>query len=120
MKIFILEDNQERIKIFLEKYPKAIVAKTATDAIAILSKQKTWDKIFLDHDLGNEIFVDVNVQNTGSEVARWMSEHPIEGEIIIHSLNPIGVRHMMALLPKAEYIPFYRLQTILKYGDVYI
>ena len=107
-KIFILEDMDMRISFFkkiLSDYNLTIV-KTAKEAIEILSKNLDFDILFLDHDLGDRIFVNTKDENTGSTVATFLSDKEVKGRIIIHSYNPVGAKHMLGLLPKAIYIPF--------------
>ena len=107
MKILVLEDMETRINYFkqhLEGNNLTIVS-TAKDAIDILDKDLEWDYLFLDHDLGNKVFVDINMENTGSTVAKFLSDKNITANIIIHSWNPVGAQNMLYYLPKAKYIP---------------
>lgn len=97
MRIFILEDDHERIKTFRSKLigHELVVAETAQQAINILGTHKDattrdsrFDLIFLDHDLGGEQMVTTSGRNTGSEVVRWMTlEMGKCPSVIIHSLN---------------------------------
>lgn len=108
MRIFILEDNQERIEAFkkyLNSHELTIVSE-ALEAIKLLEKDLNYDFIFLDHDLGGQIFVNVAEENTGSTVARYLTDKEIKGNIIIHSFNPIGAKNMLNYLPNAYYVPF--------------
>ena len=107
-KIFILEDNIERQKLFrrvLGEYNLTIVD-NAKDAITSLKEDLEFDILFLDHDLGNMVYVDISEENTGSMVAKFLSDKTINGKIIIHSFNPVGAKYMLELLPKAIYVPF--------------
>ena len=56
--------------------------------------------LFLDHDLGGEVYVDTGREDTGSEVARWLSQHPefIPNQVVLHSHNDGGVKNMYSLL----------------------
>lgn len=108
MKIFILEDDINRINAF-QKYlgnHSLTIVSEAMEAIKILEKDITFDLMFLDHDLGGQIYVDVNEENTGSTVAKYLSGKEFKGQIIIHSFNPIGVQNMINYLPNSLYIPF--------------
>ena len=109
MKIFILDDMQERHDACRKKFPDAEIISTydAKGAIAILSANLSYDLIALDHDLGGKIFISTSEENSGSTVAKFLADKDIKCKIIIHSLNYWGAKNMMSYLPKAEYIPFY-------------
>jgi CheY-like chemotaxis protein len=119
LKVFILEDDPERIRRFRESLLGAHIVDNVTDAIEAL-KNNNFDTLLLDHDLGGEIFVPMGNQNTGSGLARWMSDNVdkypqhIDAQIIIHSYNPGGSDNMLSTLLTAGYtcvskIPFYKL-----------
>lgn len=109
VKFFILEDDQERVKHFVQRFrelkSKGVeVSYKLTDkadrAIDMLSKEE-FDIIFLDHDLGGEVYVDTNHENTGSEVARFINGSELEfknTQCIIHSMNTPAARHMNELI----------------------
>jgi len=118
MKILIVEDNEDRNDCFkevLERADLAIVG-TSYDAIQLLKKNK-YDFIFLDHDLGihpvtKEPTDDVMLPSgdgTGYEVAQFIaaSKKNQDTPTIIHSFNPEGAKQMMAVLPDADYFPFW-------------
>jgi len=77
-------------------------AKVKYDAFA------PFDLIFLDHDLGGDVYVDSEEKNTGNQFAKWLcqSKSLKDTPIIIHSLNYYGVQNMKRFLPKALEIPF--------------
>jgi len=106
MRILILEDSSERHKKFrkfLHNHQVTIVA-NVPEAIGLLTNQ-TWDCLFLDHDLGDQIMV-ASGSGTGYEVARWLEEHPDRHpkKIVLHTFNPNGLEQMQAALPQA--IPY--------------
>jgi len=108
MRFFILEDMDIRIEAFKKWYGEQhelVIAKNATEAIDILSKDLNFDVLFLDHDLGDRIFVSTKDENTGSTVAQFLEGKDIRGEIIIHSWNSVGAKNMLSYLPQAKYIP---------------
>lgn len=123
MRIFILEDNLNRIAAFRRKLigHDVTVAETAQDAINILGSQKNletreslFDLIFLDHDLGGEEGVSPSNRNTGSAVVRWMErERPHCPPVIIHSHNPGAASSMHKNLKEGGFeshlIPFSSL-----------
>lgn len=110
-KIFFLDDMEVRYKSFISYFPNNVItwAKSAEEAIDILSKDLSWDLITLDHDLGNRIFVPSEDENTGYQVAKFLSDKDIKCEIIIHSMNYNGAMKMISLLPNAKYKPVFWL-----------
>lgn len=111
MKIFILEDNPERMKFFrwyfsVEKF-QIFHADNVFDAEIIYEKEEPFDLLLLDHDLGGEVYVDSNNQNTGYQFAKFLITKDLKNiPLIIHSLNPYGVDNMKSLLPQAHCISF--------------
>ncbi len=116
MKIFILEDTEERIKRFCHDLVnhKLFVYDNVDMAKEDFNKHGPYDAIFLDHDLDQKIFVDSDDDNTGYKFAVYMSEQGHDGKnVIIHTLNPAGARRMMHALPKAQYVPFINIKRVL-------
>lgn len=116
LRILVLEDMSARIEYFKDRLKGHDVYyfDTAEDAIQALSliKDKPWDMIFLDHDLGGRVFVSSSDPNTGYAVAEYISNNDIDAkQIIIHSLNPAGAQRMKAVLPQANVIPYTMLRT---------
>ena len=115
MRIFILEDDQERVELFKEvlKNDELTIVDTAESAIELLN-MLSFDLILLDHDLGGLQMVGTNNTNTGSEVVRWMVMN--QGDfptIIVHSHNPPAAESMQNQLRDNGYtchrIPFSKL-----------
>lgn len=106
MKTLILEDDPERHSAFLEMDPEAVIVETVKGAIRYLETE-TWDRLFLDHDLGGAQMV-ASGPGTGYEVAVWLEEHPDRQPkwIYLHSLNPAGRARMKQALPKAQERPW--------------
>jgi len=109
MRALVLEDDKNRVKEFKQRMLEigcvADYVDTARAAIDLLRK-KTYDVIFLDHDLGGEVFADITDSNTGSEVARWISGNPVGCPVVIHSLNPVGADNMKKCIEGAVHVPF--------------
>ncbi len=110
-KVLILEDDIERMKHFKRSlhplYAEMTHVETAKECIKQMKENK-FDWIFLDHDLGGETFVSTDNENTGSEVARWMSNNLNrfkDSEIIIHSYNAPAAKIMQGYIPSAAYWP---------------
>ena len=104
--ILVLEDDPERCKHFSRNWGNHLIQFTdqAEEAKHLMQTFK-FDLLFLDHDLGGEVYVDSDHKNTGAEVARWL-EDPLNHHcrpyvIVIHTLNPIGRRYMAQALPSA-------------------
>jgi CheY-like chemotaxis protein len=109
MRALILEDDKERHKQFKQRMLEIgcvyDLVETASSAIDLL-KTKKYDIIFLDHDLGGEVYVSEQEKNTGSEVARYLNQNTVQSIVIIHSLNPSGSEYMQSLIPGSHRIPF--------------
>jgi len=116
MKILVLEDDVERIRQFRNSFEflKGIMdieridyCDTAQNCIEMLKTTK-YGLIFLDHDLGGEVFVNTDNTNTGSEVARWIEQNPLESgqQVILHTANPTGAQYMKNLIADSIHVPF--------------
>lgn len=102
--ILFLDDTPERRRKFLSKYPAAKCVSTVKDCIEWLQKGD-FVTLFLDHDLGGEVFVDSDREDCGAEACRWLTRNtpPHLAEIILHSHNPMGVSVMLELLKPTRY-----------------
>jgi len=102
MKIFVLEDDENRI----ERFKQALKQHDVDYVIDISDVENgyhpPYDLYFLDHDLGGLIYVDSHAQNTGYTFCKWLYEnHPEEkGVVVIHSLNPSGTDNMKSFLDR--------------------
>jgi len=110
MKILVLEDDQNRIEEFKKSFRsehRVIYTDDAEMAINHL-KENTFDILFLDHDLGGCVYVDTNEYQTGSTVAKWLSENKdrMPPRVILHTLNSYGATNMKSYIPHAQIIPF--------------
>jgi len=113
MNIFFLDDDKTRIEVFSALCSDAVIVETSLEAISAIGS-KSWDIVFLDHDLGGEQFIDSGRKDTGAEVARWIVKNkPKIDLIVVHSYNPDGAENMRSLLSQAGYnvkkIPFSNL-----------
>ena len=109
MKILILEDNIERIKVFKTHLfnEEKDFCTTAEQAIELLTAKK-YDLVYLDHDLEGKPYEDSNYKNTGYQVAKVIpTTINKDTQIIIHSMNPIGAKAMRDVIgDNATYTPF--------------
>ena len=104
-RVLILDDDEDRHVAFRKKYPTAELTHVYTSKEAIKKlENESFDWVFLDHDLGGQMMVKSG-DDTGYEVANWMSEHidrlPTKG-ILLHSLNPVGRKNMMNVLRRVD------------------
>lgn len=108
MNILVVEDNPFRIKKFERALIGSVVDYTdnAHEGI-IFVKEREYDIIFLDHDLGGREHVSSNDLNTGFQVAKAIKGTPNESAfIVIHSANPVGAKNMQQQLPQAITVSF--------------
>jgi len=113
MNILFLDDDHHRIKQFRSKVPFVTITETSQDCIEQLNA-RDWDMVFLDHDLGGEVYADSQRTDTGMEVVRHIVKHaPRIGELYIHSGNEPARKEMTAKLVDAGYtatpMPFWQL-----------
>jgi hypothetical protein len=76
------------------------------------------DALFLDHDLGGEVYVDSSRKDCGMEVVRFIVENkPKVSQIIVHTLNQNAGINMTNQLRNAgyevKYIPFLYFTQLL-------
>src|SRR6478609_2503109 len=100
MKIFIFEDNQDRIETFKKVLPKnynLVICDNIEIAKAILlDNLAKFDVAFLDHDMDQKSFVPSNDPNTGYQVAKFIVENGIYfKQVFVHSMNPSGAENIM-------------------------
>lgn len=113
MKILILDDDFIRHEHFSKKFSESILKHVYNSEMCIEAlKNEDWDVVFLDHDLGGKIYVNSNEENTGYQVAKWLSNHKdrIPNKIFIHSYNSVGSKNMKSLLPNSILCPGVWLQ----------
>jgi len=101
MRILCLEDNPIRIEAIkqLFKNQDIIIVDNVKEAKE-LSLLNDFKVLLLDHDLGGQIWVDPEEENTGYSFVKWLVENNLcrNSLIYIHSLNPIGANKMLNYL----------------------
>lgn len=109
--MFILEDNENRIKTFKQNLiGNELFIASDVEIAKVMLKFNQVDFIFLDHDLGGDTMVNSNFPNTGYQLARWIKENNITYKrLIVHSLNSVGALNIKSIIPEADLIPFYKL-----------
>lgn len=127
--ILFLDDDGNRTKTFVSRVPSALTHSTA-DSICqgIAAAKEAGEKVkylFLDHDLGGEIYVDSNREDCGMEVVRFLAKNVAEyitviDTIIVHSHNQPAAERMVYNLREygynTYYVPFIQLREMLKDG----
>ncbi len=100
-----LDDDPERAARFLEQYPDAVWVQTVPECVEKLAEP--WDEVHLDHDLGGEQFVDVNRDDCGMEVVRWLGKHRPKhlrrSQFRVHSHNIAAAFEMVMCLQALGY-----------------
>jgi len=105
MDILFLDDDPERTRSFQSIVPYADCVKTAEECIETLQSNDRWDIVFLDHDLGGEVYVDSNKPDCGMEVVRWIcNTKPDIDRVIVHTMNPPAALRMEMALKFSGYI----------------
>lgn len=68
----------------------------------------SYDVLFLDHDLGD--------QGDVYDILRKYDLSYFEGDVVIHSMNPVGARNLAALFPNANVsiIPYSKILSLVK------
>lgn len=112
MKVLFLDDNLDRIAAAEKSFRKheLVVEMTADKTIVQLAAQ-VFDLVMLDHDLGQQAFVNSDREDCGMEVVRWIEKnHPPIKQVVVHSWNPVGrimAERLQAAGYNASYQPFY-------------
>lgn len=116
VRVFILEDMEERIRIFFQlldgKDHVVCVARNYEEAIECVNNSEPFDIAFLDHDLCiDDIMCDPKVggsERTGTDFAGWLANslslNDMPTRIVIHSMNPIGARAMKSIFNNAGHV----------------
>mgnify|MGYP001593593680 CR=1 FL=1 len=113
--ILVVEDSEERKVWFREQYKDAdelVFTDDPDEAIRLLSREKEWDVLFLDHDLGRE-------PKSGRNVTLWLCEQPRAHQkdvyTLVHSVNVVSgpkiEREMLAAGRPCRWLPFYILAS---------
>lgn len=108
MKVLILEDDPNRIGVFKRKLHEhdLYFFTNVPDAKDATINFGPFDYYFLDHDLEGKVFVSSDYSNTGYQFAKFLAEIEAQGEIIVHSMNPVGAQNIKGVLPQAKVVPF--------------
>jgi len=120
IRVFLLEDDERRCDWFAKRFKgdELDIACDVPQARELL-ESKTYDSIFLDHDLMPEHYGSATTddENTGYAIASFLASRPElqrAATIMVHSFNADGAMRMVEELRRAgrqaEYIPFHFLE----------
>ncbi len=120
IRVFLLEDDERRCEWFAKRFKgdQLDIACDVEQARELL-QYKTYDSIFLDHDLMPEHYgaTTVDDERTGFAIASFLAARPElqpAATIMVHSFNADGGMRMVEELRRAgrhaEYIPFHFLE----------
>ena len=125
IRIFLLEDDQRRCDWFAKRFKgDQLDISCEIDEAKELLQTRTYDSIFLDHDLqpehyGSEVPDD---ERTGYAIASFLAANPDlqrAATIMVHSFNADGAMRMVEELRRAgrnaDYVPFHFLGERLKH-----
>lgn len=96
LRLLLIEDNHERIRLFESWMPsdvRLVVASSAGRAIGLLKTIRRNDDspyagILLDHDLQDQIVTEVDRFLSGTNVLQFIIQHmPPDVPILVHSMN---------------------------------
>jgi hypothetical protein len=97
-KIFILDDDENRQEWFKKEFTHVQIVSALDIDEAVKKFNNTYKLILLDHDLGNRIYVPSEDRNTGYQFCKHLLEYEITCDILLHSMNSVGVNNMKNLL----------------------
>lgn len=120
IRVFLLEDDERRCEWFAKRFKgdHLDVAYDVPRAKELL-QTRTYDSIFLDHDLMPEHYgaTTSDDERTGFAIASFLASRPElqrAATIMVHSFNADGAMRMVEELRgagrQAEYIPFHFLE----------
>ena len=124
IRIFLLEDDERRCDWFAKRFKgDHLDIVCEIDEAKELLKSRTYDSIFLDHDLKPEHYGSSTNDDTrtGYAIAHFLASHPElqrAATIMVHSFNADGAMRMVEELRRAgrhaDYVPFHFLEDRLK------
>jgi hypothetical protein len=120
IRIFLLEDDERRCDWFAKRFKgDELDISCEVEQAKELLQTRTYDSIFLDHDLMPEHYgaTEADDERTGFAIAAFLASRPDlqrAATIMVHSFNADGAMRMVEELRgagrTAEYIPFHFLE----------
>ncbi len=122
--VFLLDDDRRRHRWFEKRFEgdEIDIVETVAEAKELLA-EKSYDAIFLDHDLLPHHYKsdEPDDENTGYAIADWLNENKElqrAATYIVHTRNSDGGIRMVEVLREsgrqAEYVPFPMLDITIK------
>jgi len=125
IRIFLLEDDRRRCDWFTRRFKgDHLDISCEIDEAKELLQSRTYDSIFLDHDLQPEHYgADTpDDERTGYAIASFLATRPElqrSATIMVHSFNAEGAMRMVEELRRAgrqaDYVPFHFLEERIKH-----
>lgn len=120
MRILILDDEQVRHDAFADFYVghEVVHVETYSQFVSELESGSPWDLIHLDHDLGpGDSYLDgwgdmqfFTGQHSAIRVCELQDDR-LPGEVIVHSVNPLGATNMVSDLKSRKVSVTWRPYT---------
>lgn len=117
IEVLVLEDTPERMRYFRMYCPSLVHEETAEGCIAKIKEADHINELWLDHDLGREMYVDSDRKDCGMEVVRFLQNNDFKNKIksiYVHTHNMYAQLPMTNALYQAGYNatlhPFYKLK----------
>lgn len=110
IEVLVLEDDNERMTTFRNYCLQHVRTETAPACIAKIQEAESINELWLDHDLGGQVYVDSNREDTGMEVVRFLVANDMKSKIkkiFAHTLNTNAGLIMAEDLCKAGYEAYY-------------
>jgi len=125
LRIFLLEDDRRRCEWFSRRFKgdQLDISCEIAEAKELL-ETRTYDSIFLDHDLQPEHYgsEQPDDERTGYAIASFLATRPElqrAATILVHSFNADGAMRMVEELRRsgrsADYVPFHFLEQRIKH-----
>ena len=125
IRIFLLEDDERRCEWFARRFKGDVIDIVCEiDEAKEMLETRTYDSIFLDHDLQPEHYGSDTRDDarTGYAIASFLAARPElqrAATIMVHSFNADGAMRMVEELRRAgrnaDYVPFHFLEERLKH-----
>lgn len=99
MRVFILEDDEDRIRRFHQAFigHDVTLAKDTERALKLFEPPYDW--VLLDHDLGGRQWVDSDEEDCGAAFCRRVPVDGLQGaRVVVHSFNRDGAIRMIQTL----------------------
>lgn len=106
MNILVIDDDINRQKAFAKKLIGHNVASAMTFQLGLDALKLNWDYVYLDHDLAEEHYQDLNgkYENTGKDLVKYIIKNKDKYQdtiFVVHTLNPSGGDYMCESLCNA-------------------